>query len=201
MQVRSWVWVLFALMVLALLAVDLGLFRASRRAPQEVALRSAAWWSAAWIGLSLVFGLVILVLYGSAPALTYLTAYPLEKSLSVDNVFVFVLIFSELRIPPQQQRRVLYWGVLGALVVRAVLIAGGVFLLRRFHWVVYPFAALVMDRFRFIRAGLATILAFVGVKLLFSGVVEIPTWVSLAVIAAALTLAVTASVTTTARAA
>src|SRR5713226_5584651 len=144
MQVRSWVWVLFALMVLALLAVDLGLFRASRRAPQEVALRSAAWWSAAWIGLSLVFGLVILVLYGSAPALTYLTAYPLEKSLSVDNVFVFVLIFSELRIPPQQQRRVLYWGVLGALVVRAVLIAGGVFLLRRFHWVVYPFAALVI---------------------------------------------------------
>src|SRR5713101_3128951 len=144
MQVRSWVWVLFALMVLALLAVDLGLFRASRRAPQEVALRSAAWWSAAWIGLSLVFGLVILVLYGSAPALTYLTAYLLEKSLSVDNVFVFVLIFSELRIPPQQQRRVLYWGVLGALVVRAVLIAGGVFLLRRFHWVVYPFAALVI---------------------------------------------------------
>src|SRR6266851_2784575 len=99
MQVRSWVWVLFALMVLALLAVDLGLFRASRRAPQEVALRSAAWWSAAWIGLSLVFGLVILVLYGSAPALTYLTAYLLEKSLSVDNVFVFVLIFSELPDP------------------------------------------------------------------------------------------------------
>ncbi len=201
MHVSSWVWVLFALMVLALLAVDLGVFRASRRGPQEVTLRSAAWWSAAWIGLSLVFGLVILVLYGAAPALTYLTAYLLEKSLSVDNIFVFVLIFSELRIPPEQQRRVLYWGVLGALVVRAVLIAGGVFLLRRFHWVVYPFAALVMDRFRFIRAGLATILAFVGVKLLFSGVVEIPTWVSLAVIAAVLTLAVTASVTTTARAA
>src|SRR6266852_7385075 len=144
MQVRSWVWVLFALMILALLAVDLGLFRAARRAPREVTLGSAAWWSAAWIGLSLVFGLVFLVLYGSAPALTYLTAYLLEKSLSVDNVFVFVLIFSELRIPPQQQRRVLYWGVLGALVVRAVLIAGGVFLLRRFHGVVYPFAALVI---------------------------------------------------------
>src|SRR5712671_4641056 len=296
MQVRSWVWVLFALMVLALLAVDLGLFRASRRAPQEVALRSAAWWSAAWIGLSLVFGLVILAVYGTAPALTYLTAYLLEKSLSVDNVFVFVLIFSELRIPPQQQRRVLYWGVLGALVVRAVLIAGGVFLLRRFHWVVYPFAALVIfaavrilwgrekerelvatacgvcgswvariipitpvlrggafwvsqrgrllatplfialvvvettdvifaldsipavfavtgdlflvytsnvfamlglrslyfllggvvERFRFLPAGLAAILVFVGAKMLLSGVVEVPTWVSLAVIAAAL---------------
>ncbi len=311
MHVSSWVWVLFAALVLALLAVDLGVFRASRRAPQEVTLRSATWWSAAWIGLSLAFGLVILAVYGTAPALTYLTAYLLEKSLSVDNIFVFVLIFSELQIPPAQQRRVLYWGVLGALVVRAVLIAGGVFLLRRFHWVVYPFAALVIfaavrilwgkekerelvatacgvcgswvariipitpvlrggsfwvrergrlvatplfialivvettdvifaldsipavfavtrdlflvytsnifamlglrslyfllagavDRFRFLRAGLAAILAFVGVKLLFSGVVEIPTWVSLAVIGAALTLAVTASVTTTARAA
>jgi tellurite resistance protein TerC len=311
MQVSSWVWVLFALMVLALLAVDLGLFRPSRRAPRDVTLSSAAWWSAAWIGLSLVFGVVILVVYGMTPAVTYLTAYILEKSLSVDNVFVFVLIFSELRIARQQQRRVLYWGVLGALLVRAVLIAGGVFLLRRFHWVVYPFAALVIfaavrilwgrekerelvvnacavcgswvarilpitplvrggsfwvrergrllatplfvalvvvettdvifaldsipavfavtqdlflvytsnvfamlglrslyfllagvvDRFRFLRAGLAAILAFVGVKLLFSGVVEIPTWVSLAVIATALTLAVTASVTTTAPAA
>jgi tellurite resistance protein TerC len=304
MQVSPWVWVLFALMVLALLAVDLGVFRASRRAPQEVTLRSAAWWSAAWIGLSLVFALVIFVCYGTAPALTYLTAYLLEKSLSVDNVFVFVLIFSDLRIPPQQQRRVLYWGVLGALLVRAGLIAGGVFLLKRFHWVSYPFAALVIfaavrilwgrekerklvatacavcgswvariipitpvprggsfwvrehgrliatpifialivvettdlifaldsipavfavtrnlflvytsnvfamlglrslyfllagvvDRFRFLRSGLAAILAFVGVKLLSSGVVQIPTWMSLAVIAAALTLAATASV-------
>ena len=304
MQVSSWLWVLFAALVLALLAVDLGVFRASRRGPREVTLRSAAWWSAAWIGLSLAFAVIILVVYGAAPALTYLTAYVLEKSLSVDNVFVFVLIFSELRIPAEQQRRVLYWGVLGALVVRAVLIAGGVFLLRRFQWVTYPFAALVIfaavrliwgrekerelvatacavcgswvariipitpvlhggtfwvrqrgglvatplfialvvvettdvifaldsipavfavttdlflvytsnvfamlglrslyfllagvvERFRFLRAGLAAILAFVGVKLLLSGVVEIPTWVSLAVIATALTLAVAASV-------
>src|SRR6267143_3204338 len=100
MQVSSWVWVLFALMVLALLAADLGLFRAARRAPREVTLGSAAWWSAAWIGLSLAFGLVILVIYGRAAALTYLTAYLLEKSLSVDNIFVFVLIFSDLQIPP-----------------------------------------------------------------------------------------------------
>src|SRR6267143_1307756 len=144
MQVSSWVWALFALMVLAVLAADLGVFRPSRRAPQEVTLGSAAWWSAAWIGLSLFFGVVILALYGRGPALTYLTAYLLEKSLSVDNIFVFVLIFSELRIPRPQQRRVLYWGVLGALASRALLIAGGVFLLRRFNWVVYPFAALVL---------------------------------------------------------
>ena len=305
MQVSSWVWVLFALMVLAVLAADLGVFRPSRRGPREVTLGSAAWWSAAWIGLSLLFGVVILALYGRGPALTYLTAYLLEKSLSVDNIFVFVLIFSELRIPPEQQRRVLYWGVLGALASRALLIAGGVFLLRRFNWIVYPFAALVLfaavrilwgrekerelvatacgvcstwvariipitpvlrggafwvsqrgrllatplfialvvvgttdvifaldsipavfavtgdlflvytsnvfamlglrslyfllsgivERFRFLRAGLAAILAFVGLKLISSGVVEIPTWVSLAVIAAALTLAVAASLT------
>jgi tellurite resistance protein TerC len=305
MQVSSWVWALFALMVLAVLAADLGVFRPSRRGPQEITLGSAAWWSAAWIGLSLLFGVVILALYGRGPALTYLTAYLLEKSLSVDNIFVFVLIFSELRIPPQQQRRVLYWGVLGALASRALLIAGGVFLLRRFNWIVYPFAALVLfaavrilwgrekerelvatacgvcstwvariipitpvlrggafwvsqrgrllatplfialvvvettdvifaldsipavfavtgdlflvytsnvfamlglrslyfllsgivERFRFLRAGLAAILAFVGLKLLSSGVVEIPTWVSLAVIAAALALAVAASLT------
>jgi tellurite resistance protein TerC len=305
MQVSSWVWALFALMVLAVLAADLGVFRPSRRGPQEVTLGSAAWWSAAWIGLSLFFGVVIFALYGRGPALTYLTAYLLEKSLSVDNIFVFVLIFSELRIPPQQQRRVLYWGVLGALASRALLIAGGVFLLRRFNWIVYPFAALVLfaavrilwgrekerelvatacgvcstwvariipitpvlrggafwvsqrgrllatplfialvvvettdvifaldsipavfavtgdlflvytsnvfamlglrslyfllsgivERFRFLRAGLAAILAFVGLKLLSSGVVEIPTWVSLAVIAAALAVAVAASLT------
>ena len=305
MQVSSWVWALFALMVLAVLAADLGVFRPSRRGPQEITLGSAAWWSAAWIGLSLLFGVVILALYGRGPALTYLTAYLLEKSLSVDNIFVFVLIFSELRIPPDQQRRVLYWGVLGALASRALLIAGGVFLLRRFNWIVYPFAALVLfaavrilwgkekerelvatacavcgtwvariipitpvlrggafwvsqrgrllatplfialvvvettdvifaldsipavfavtgdlflvytsnvfamlglrslyfllsgivERFRFLRAGLAAILGFVGLKLLSSGVVEIPTWVSLAVIAAALALAVAASLT------
>jgi tellurite resistance protein TerC len=305
MQVSSWLWVLFALMVLLLLAADLGVFHVSRRRPREVTLRSAAWWSAAWIGLSLAFALVIHVFYGTGPALTYLTAYLLEKSLSIDNVFVFVIIFSELRIPPDQQRRVLYWGVLGALIGRAVLIAGGVFLLRRFHWIVYPFAALVIfaavrllwgrekerqlvaeacavcgswvarfipvtpamrggvfwvrergrlvatplfialvvvettdvvfaldsipavfavtgdlflvytsnvfamlglrslyfllegvvERFRFLRAGLAAILVFVGAKMLLSGVVEIATWVSLAVIAAALALAGAASVT------
>jgi tellurite resistance protein TerC len=92
----------------------------------------------------LLFGLVVLALYGEHAALTYVTAYLLEQSLSIDNVFVFLLIFSELRVPPAQQRGVLLWGVIGALVMRAVLIAAGLFLLNRFHWVVYPFAALII---------------------------------------------------------
>jgi TerC family integral membrane protein len=143
-HVSLWVWALFGSLVLAMLALDLGLFRGARREPQEVTLRSAGLWSGAWIGLGLFFGVVILALYGTAPALAYLTTYVLEKSLSVDNIFVFVVIFSELGIPFAQQRRVLYWGILGALVMRALLIAVGIYLLERFHWVIYPFAVLII---------------------------------------------------------
>jgi TerC family integral membrane protein len=136
-----WVWGLFGALVLAMLALDLG---ALRRSDGEQPLKSAVLWSAAWIGLGLAFGGIVFGLYGSDAALTYYTAYALEKSLSVDNIFVFVLIFSELQIPAAEQRRVLYWGVLGALVMRAIFIALGVFLLARFHWVIYPFAALIL---------------------------------------------------------
>ena len=142
MDVSPWLWAAFGGLVLAMLALDLGF--ASRGPRQEPTLRSAALWSAAWIGLSIGFGGLVYVLYGGGPAVTYFTAYLLEKSLSIDNIFVFVLIFSELRTPPAQQRKVLYWGVLGALVMRGILIAAGIYLLDRFHWVVYPFAALII---------------------------------------------------------
>jgi TerC family integral membrane protein len=144
MNVSLWVWGLFAFLVLALLALDLGVARGARGTSRALGLRSAALWSTAWIGLGLLFGLVVLRLYGPNQALTYLSAYLLEKSLSIDNIFVFVLIFSQLQIPPAEQRRVLYWGVLGALVMRGVLIAVGMYLLDRFHWVIYPFAALIL---------------------------------------------------------
>jgi tellurite resistance protein TerC len=142
MNVPWWGWASFAFLVLAMLSLDLGI--GSRRRSVELTFRSAALWSAAWIALALFFGLVIFRLYGPVSAVTYLTAYLLEKSLSIDNVFVFVLIFSEIRTPPSEQRRVLYWGVLGALVLRGALIAAGMFLLDRFHWVIYPFAALII---------------------------------------------------------
>ncbi len=124
-----------------MLALDLGTLR---RSEGELPFKGAVLWSAAWIGLGLGFGGVVFSLYGSEAARMYYTAYALEKSLSVDNIFVFVLIFAELQIPAAEQRRVLYWGVLGALAMRAIFIALGVFLLARFHWIIYPFAALIL---------------------------------------------------------
>jgi tellurite resistance protein TerC len=152
MQVAPWVWALFGALVLAMLALDLAFDRRRRQGAEDglvgprpgPSLGSAALWSAAWIGLGLAFALVVLALYGPGPALTYLTAYVLEKSLSVDNIFVFVLIFGALAIPAAYQRHVLYWGIIGALAMRAVLIAAGVYLLDRFHWVIYPFGALIL---------------------------------------------------------
>jgi tellurite resistance protein TerC len=144
MMESPWVWVLFAILVLSAMALDLGLLSRSARAQRELSVRAAMLRSAAWVGLALLFGLVVMGLYGPTAGLTYFTAYLLEESLSIDNIFVFVLIFSELRIPPPQQRGVLLWGVLGALFARGLLIGAGLFVLSRFHWVVYPFAALII---------------------------------------------------------
>ena len=144
MHVSRWAWVLFGILVLSALALDLGFLRSRRDEERQLSLRAAAIRNGAWVALSLLFCLGVLVVYGRHAALTYLTAYLLEQSLSIDNVFVFVLIFSELRIPPAQQRSVLLWGVLGALIMRGLLIGAGLLLLNRFHWVVYPFAALII---------------------------------------------------------
>jgi tellurite resistance protein TerC len=143
LKVSLWPWAVFAILVLAAIAFDLGLFGGSRE-QRELSGRAAAIRSAGWIGLAILFGLGVVLLYGRDAGLTFLTAYLLEESLSVDNIFVFVLIFSELRIPPTQQRGVLLWGVLGALVFRGLLIGGGIYVLDRFQWVVYPFAALII---------------------------------------------------------
>jgi tellurite resistance protein TerC len=144
LNLSLWPWVLFGFLVLSALALDLGLFHSHRTPQRELTLRQSAARTIAWVALSFVFGLVVLALYGEHAAVTYLTAYLLEQSLSIDNVFVFLLIFSELRVPPAQQRGVLLWGVIGALLMRGLLIAAGLFLLNQFHWVVYPFAALII---------------------------------------------------------
>jgi tellurite resistance protein TerC len=145
-NVSRWAWVVFGTLLLLALAIDVEFLRGKRGGQRRLTLRAAAIRNGAWVALAFLFGLGVLALYGQSAALTYLTAYPLEQSLSIDNVFVFVLIFSELRIPPAQQRSVLLWGVLGALVMRALLIGAGLLLLNRFHWVVYPFAALIISQ-------------------------------------------------------
>ena len=129
-------WVAFWGVVAIALAVDL---RFSKKSDPK----SAAAWSAVWIGLGLGFGGWIALRLGTEAGITYLTAYVLEKSLSVDNLFVFILIFSLTGIPASLQHRALFWGIVGALAMRAALIAVGVEILERFQWAVYPLAALL----------------------------------------------------------
>lgn len=136
-----WLWAVFAAAVTVMLALDLGVFH--RRA-HVVGLREAAIWSAVWIALSLAFNVVVYHWRGSEAGLQFLTAYLIEKSLSVDNIFVFVLVFSYFAVPAAYQHRVLFWGVLGALVMRGVLIAAGVVLIEKFHWIIYLFGAFLI---------------------------------------------------------
>ena len=129
-------WIVFWVVIVVALVVDFLVSRTS-------ANRRAGLWSAVWIGLGLGFGGWIALRHGGDAGLTYVTAYLLEKSLSVDNLFVFILIFSLTGIPPDLQPRVLFWGIAGALAMRAALIAAGVQVLEHFHWAIYPLAALL----------------------------------------------------------
>ena len=131
-------WAAFFGLVILLFTIDL------RFGSRGTDLRAAVLWSAIWVGAGLTFGLWIWASRGGEIATAYYAAYLLEKSLSVDNIFVFVLIFSQLQIPANQQHRVLLLGIVGALVMRAVMIWFGVYLLERFHWVIYPFAGLLL---------------------------------------------------------
>ncbi|WP_293187603.1 TerC/Alx family metal homeostasis membrane protein [Ottowia sp.] len=133
-------WSVFAVVVGLVLAIDL----VASRGKEQPSMRAAMAWSGVWIGLGLVFGGWIAWRLGSAAGVSYLTAYLLEKSLSVDNLFLFLLIFEQTGIPANLQRRALLWGVFGALVMRALLIGAGLLLLERFHWVMYIFAALLV---------------------------------------------------------
>jgi tellurite resistance protein TerC len=140
-QLGLWPWVFFNLAVLALLALDLGVFH---RKVHVVQVREALGWSAVWIALSLAFNALVYFWLGSGPALEFLTGYVIEKSLSVDNIFVIVLIFAFFRVPAELQHRVLFWGILGALVMRGGFIAAGSALLEHFHWVIYIFGGFLV---------------------------------------------------------
>jgi tellurite resistance protein TerC len=151
MDSQVFLWVVFNIFVLGILAVDLLVLH---RKAHTVSLREALAWSCVWVSLALAFGVGIYFFQGGEKALEFLTGYVIEWSLSVDNLFVFLVIFSYFAVPPIYQHRVLFWGILGALVLRAVFIATGAALLANFHWMIYVFGGFLI---------------FTGIKLLFVG--------------------------------
>jgi tellurite resistance protein TerC len=144
-------WVLFLAFIIGLLALDLGVFH---REAHEVGRKEALTWSAVWIGLALLFNAGVFVFMGSQAGIEWFTGYVVEKSLAIDNVFVFLLIFSAFAVPAKYQHRVLFWGIIGALIMRAGLIASAGVLLSTFHWIIYVFGAfLIFTGLRFLRGG------------------------------------------------
>ena len=134
-----WFW--FNLFVAIMLVLDLGVFH---RRSKEIKVKEALIWTAVWIGLALIFNGWVYIYHGKEKGLEFLTGYLIEKSLSIDNIFVIILIFSYFKVPPQYQHKVLFWGIMGALVMRAIFIFAGISLLHRFHWIIYIFAGLLI---------------------------------------------------------
>lgn len=136
-----WAWLAFVAFVLGMLAIDLGIFQ---RKAHVVRPQEAAFWTGTWVSLSLLLGLVFYLWLGPEKAVAYLTGYVLEWSLSVDNIFVFVLVFSYFKTPFQYQQRVLLWGILGALLLRGIMIVVGAALIQTFSWILYLFGAFLL---------------------------------------------------------
>ncbi len=141
MSLELWIWGGFALFVSAMLALDLGVFH---RHTHSVGFKEALSWTAVWVSLALLFGAGVGYFWGLPKAVEFYTGYLIELSLSVDNVFVFVLMFTYFAVPARYQHKVLFWGVLGALVMRLLMIALGVSLIHRFSWVLYIFGAFLV---------------------------------------------------------
>jgi tellurite resistance protein TerC len=140
-EIHLWVWGAFVALILALLALDLFVFH---REAHEMSFREAAKFSVFWVGLGLAFGGLVTILWGPTAGAEYYTGYLIEEALSVDNIFVFALLFNYFAVPARYQHRVLFWGIIGALVFRALFITAGITLLAHFHWVVYVFGAFLV---------------------------------------------------------
>ena len=149
-EITPWHWAGFILCILFFLALDLGVFH---RKSHVVKFKEALAWSVLWVSLSLLFALGLVFTRGRNEAVEFVTGYIIELSLSMDNVFVIALIFTFFRVPPQYQHRVLFWGILGALLMRGALILAGAALIQRFHWTLYLFGAF---------------LVFTGIKMAFA---------------------------------
>lgn len=144
-------WAGFIAFVLAMLALDLGVFH---RKSHAVTLKEAAVWSGVWISLAAVFNGLVYLWFGPTLALEFTTGYLIEKALSVDNIFVILVLFTYFRVPSEYQHRVLFWGILGALVMRAIFVFAGAALLTKFHWMIYVFGALlVVTGLKMLRSG------------------------------------------------
>ena len=144
-----WLWVGFNVFVLALLALDLGVFH---RKSHVVSVKEAAGWTAIWVALAVAFGTGVYFWSGGEKALEFFTGYLIEYSLSIDNIFIFVLLFTYFAVPAAYQHRVLFWGILGALIMRGILIVVGAALIEQFHWIIYVFGTFLI--FTGIRMGL-----------------------------------------------
>jgi len=134
-------WILFNAFVLIMLALDLGVFH---RKSHEVSVKEALTWTFVWIFLALVFNLIIYFWRGQQQALEFFTGYLVEKALSVDNIFVFIMIFTYFQVPTKYQHKILFWGIIGALIMRVIFIFAGVALLEKFHFTIYIFGALLV---------------------------------------------------------
>src|SRR5215216_6194975 len=136
-----WLWVGFAALIAVMLSLDLGLFN---RKSHTVTYKESVIWSSVWISLAMIFAGVVFWHLGKQKGVEFLTGYLIELSLSVDNLFVFLLVFSYFKVPSKYQHRVLFWGVMGALFMRLTMIGIGATLVERFHWVLYLFGAFLI---------------------------------------------------------
>src|SRR5262249_2058659 len=136
-----WMWAGFTALVLGMLALDLGVFH---RHAHVVSVREAAIWSVVWVSLALTFNGWLAASFGAQRGLEFLTGYLIEKALAVDNIFVFLVVFASFKVPAAYQHRVLFWGIFGALIMRALFIFAGAALLIRFHWIIYLFGAFLL---------------------------------------------------------
>lgn len=141
MEESIFVWIGFLIFVLIMLAIDLGVFH---RKAHEVKIKEALIWSAVWISLALIFNYGVYHYLGKAKAMEFLTGYVIEKSLSIDNLFVFIMVFAYFNIDTKYQHKILFWGILGALIMRAIFIFAGVALINKFHWIIYVFGAFLV---------------------------------------------------------
>lgn len=134
-------WILFNLFILLMLAADLGVFH---KKAHTMRIKEALWLSLFWITLALIFNAGVYYFMGSQTAIEFFTGYVIEKSLSVDNLFIFLMIFSYFKVPKEYQHKILFWGILGALIMRAIFILSGIALIQKFHWIIYIFGAFLI---------------------------------------------------------